>query len=244
MRSRKRLLLLEATLFSILATTTEAQICQPCGSIESEVSKVKHNLEEAFRISLDLPDCRGPQNLEGCRSLERLLTEAFTSLQAIEDGIHAEGTSQCLVCDPGPILSPVLPTFEALASLLEQKGFEEFAPVRSRTEKQIEEWKTYRCCEVAKAAGDSGGARDREADARLVLTEKCGLGYVENRRGLRQIVRIAGERVGCYQSRACQKSSSQDGVQIQGGFRTYDGEYWYIWAERLSPQGDWTACEP
>jgi hypothetical protein len=110
-------------------------------------------------------------------------------------------------------------------------------------EGEIELWKTTRCC-AAPERTRGPKPPDREDDARAVLTEKCGADFVDNRRGLRQVMRAPGDREGCYQSRACRKTESREGLAMQAGFWTYDGEYWYIWAERRTPQGDWVSCDP
>ncbi len=103
-----------------------------------------------------------------------------------------------------------------------------------------------RCCTAEATERRPGGPKppDREHDVRAVLTEKCGADFVDNRRGLRQVMRAPGDREGCYQSRACRKTESREGLAMEAGFWTYDGEYWYIWAERRTPQGDWVTCDP
>ena len=47
---------------------------------------------------------------------------------------------------------------------------------------------------------------------------------------------------GCYQSRACRDATQHNGQFLEGGFWTYDGEYWYVWSKRRTPRGDWVSC--
>ena len=132
-----------------------------------------------------------------------------------------------------------------LGKLLEDKGHADFAPALHQMEREVELWTRTGCCSSPPGEREREATpSDREDDARTVLTEKCGAEFVDNRRGLRQVMRAPGERQGCYQSRACRKTESREGLAIVAGFWTYDGEYWYIWAERLTPQGEWVTCEP
>jgi hypothetical protein len=190
---------------------------------------------------LTLPDCRGAANLQSCRQAEGLLAEAFAALEAIVSEHRAEGAS-CLSCDPRASLAPLIEGLVALGRLLAQKGYEDFAPFLARMEQSFDEWKGYTCC-AAPVSKNGSGPGNREEDARAVLVEKCGKDFVENRRGLRQVVRMPGDQVGCYQSRACREASSYKGQLMEAGFWTYDGEYWYVWAERRSPRGEWVSCE-
>ena len=66
-------------------------------------------------------------------------------------------------------------------------------------------------------------------EARAALTEKCSANFEKNRSGLRQVVRMPGDREGCFQSRACREATQHNGQFMEAGFWTYDGEYWYIW---------------
>jgi hypothetical protein len=205
------------------------------------VQSVKHDLEEAFRIILTLPDCHGASNLQSCRTAEGLLAEAFAALEVVVNEHRAEGAG-CLSCDPRASLAPLVEGLASLGRLLAQKGYEDFAPSQARMEQSFEEWKGYSCCS-APASKNGPRPGNREEDARAVLIEKCGTDFAENRRGLRQVVRMPGDRTGCYQSRACRDTTSYNGQFMEGGFWTYDGEYWYVWAERRSPRGDWVSCE-
>lgn len=138
---------------------------------------------------------------------------------------------------------PLASTLAALGRLLESKEYEEIGPLLRNIDEAVERWKSYRCCE---AGGSAVGPkpRNREADARAALLEKCGGDFVDNRRGLRQVVRMPGDRQGCYQSRACRKTTSYNEQFMEAGFWTYDGEYWYVWAKRRTPKGDWVTCNP
>jgi hypothetical protein len=81
-------------------------------------------------------------------------------------------------------------------------------------------------------------------EARAALTEKCSANFEKNRSGLKQVVRMPGDREGCFQSRACREATQHNGQFMEAGFWTYDGEYWYIWTKRRTPRGDWIDCNP
>ncbi|HEY7699448.1 MAG TPA: hypothetical protein VIE88_13585 [Vicinamibacteria bacterium] len=223
------------------------QDCPVCSEADpAAVSAAKRNLEEAFALALTLPDCSGTSNLDSCRTLERLLTEASDSLRKVVESHRIAEANDCLSCDPRSEITPLALALMHLGKLLEEKGHGDFAPSLRRMEAEIESWKSARCCAPDGKAEKTKGPKpaDRENDARAILTEKCGADFVVNRRGLRQVMRSPGERQGCYQSRACRKTESREGLAIEAGFWTYDGEYWYIWAERRTPQGEWVTCEP
>jgi len=224
-----------------------ALVLQDCAACSAEdpvaIAAVKQDLEEAFALALSLPDCSGASNLDSCRNMERLLSEAFDSLQDVVESHRVAETSDCLSCDPRPEVAPLAATLAHLGKLLEEKGHADFGPSLRRMEGQIELWKSARCC-AARERTRGPKPPDREDDARAVLTEKCGADFVDNRRGLRQVMRAPGDREGCYQSRACRKTESREGLAMEAGFWTYDGEYWYIWAERRTPQGEWVSCDP
>lgn len=221
--------------------------CPPCGSPEDEaIQSARGALEQAFQLALSLPDCAGAENLQSCREMERLLSSAFTSLEQSVEGSRAPESSEgCLSCDPRPVVMPLLSTLAALGNLLRAKDYEEVGPSLRKMEEAVERWKGARCCgSPSRGATVDEKPRDREADARAVLLEKCGESFVDNRRGLRQVVRMPGDRQGCYQTRACRKASAYNGELMEAGFWTYDGEYWYVWAERRTPRGDWLSCNP
>jgi hypothetical protein len=111
-------------------------------------------------------------------------------------------------------------------------------------EGKVAAWNQLRCCAATPERTRGPKPPDREDDVRVALSTKCGPSFVDNRRGLRQVMRAPGAREGCYQSRACRKTDSYEGLAIQAGYWTYDGEYWYVWAERRTPQGDWVSCDP
>lgn len=218
--------------------------CPPCGAQESDtVASARGDLEQAFQIVLKLPDCAGPDRLQSCRQMEGLLSSAFASLARFFDENRDQEASGCLSCDPDPVVMPLASTLAALGKLLESKQYEEFQPSLRKMEEAIEGWKGYRCCEAGGTAPEVK-PRDREADVLATLLEECGEDFVDNRRGLRQVVRMPGEHQGCYQSRACRKTSSNNGQLMEAGFWSYDGEYWYVWAERRTPRGDWVSCNP
>lgn len=222
-----------------VAADASAQNCEPCTAGSHSVSE---RLEEAFRLALGLPDCSGTDRLKGCRDIETHLDAAYAELNSLFETGYQRARS-CLSCDPRPRLLPLATGLSALAAVLEEKGFEEFTPSRRQIDLAVDRWSALACC------GEQGAPRketnrNREEDARRILIEKCGMNFVNNRQGLRQVFRVENDRPGCYQSRACRSSTSYEGIGVQGGFWTYDGEYWYIWAERLTPRGDWVSCEP
>jgi hypothetical protein len=220
-------------------------VCGGCAATDpAPVAEARRHLEGAFSLVLSLPDCSGASNLESCRAMEKLLSEAFASLRGIVES-HRSGEKGCLSCDPRPELASMGAATVHLGKLLEEKGHADFAPTLRQIEGEVELWTRTRCCSTpAGERSSEAKPSDREDDARAVLTEKCGAEFVDNRRSLRQVMRAPGERQGCYQSRACREAESREGLAILAGFWTYDGEYWYIWAERRTPQGEWVTCEP
>jgi hypothetical protein len=221
-----------------------AQDCGPCSAADPvAISAAKDDLKEAFALALALPDCSGAANLESCRIMERHLSDAFDSLQGVVQSRRVADTGDCLSCDPGLEVAPLAAALVQLGKLLEEKGHGDFSPALRRMEGEVALWKTLRCC-AAPERSRGPKPPDREEDVRFVLTEKCGSDFVDNRRGLRQVMRAPGDREGCFQSRACRKTESREGLAMEAGFWTYDGEYWYIWAERLTPQGEWVSCDP
>ncbi|HSF14294.1 MAG TPA: hypothetical protein VLK65_01935 [Vicinamibacteria bacterium] len=230
----------------VLSSTTAsaAQDCPPCAPPVSEtVASVKRSLEEAFQLAVALTDCGGASNLNGCRRMEALLSDSFAKLEALIAESREGETSRCLGCDLQPHVAPLAAGLLALSGLLQEKGYQDFAPTAGRMQQEVELWRIYVCC-GSSPADDQPGPLDRERDARTVLMEKCGPSFASNRRGLRQTIRAPGEREGCYQSRACRENASEAGLLREAGFWTYDGEYWYIWAERRTPRGDWVSCAP
>jgi hypothetical protein len=227
-----------------LAIALFLQDCAPCSADDPvAIAEAKRALEEAFSLGLSLPDCSGASNLDACRGVERHLSDAFDSLRSVVESRRVAEESECLSCDPRPEIAPLAATLVHLGKLLEEKGHADFGPLLRQMKGQVEIWKTARCC-AAPERTRGPKPPDREEDARRVLTEKCGADFVDNRRGLRQVLRAPGDRQGCYQSRACRKTESREGLAMQAGFWTYDGEYWYIWAERRTPQGEWVSCDP
>jgi hypothetical protein len=221
------------------------QECGACSAAEPvAISSAKEHLNAAFALTLSLPDCSGASNLESCRSVEGHLSDAFDSLRSIVENRPASEAGGCLSCDPRPEIVPFGAALVQLGKLLQEKGHDDFGPALRRMEAEVSAWKTLRCCDAAPERTRGPKPPDRENDVRAVLTEKCGADFVENRRGLRQVMRAPGDRQGCFQSRACRKTESREGLAMEAGFWTYDGEYWYIWAERRTPQGEWVSCDP
>ena len=220
-----------------LAGAVRAQSCEPCAA---ESQPVSEGLEEAFRLVLDLPDCAGTEHLTSCRNVEALLDTAYADLESLFE-TSAQKAQGCLSCDPRPHLLPLATGLAALSQLLEEKGFEEFAPSRQKVDLALERWHSLSCCGEAGTTAKEPN-RNREEDARRILIEKCGVNFVNNRQKLRQVFRVENDRQGCYQSRACRLSTSYGGIGVEGGFWTYDGEYWYIWGERRTPRSRWESC--
>ena len=175
--------------------------------------------------------------------MEALLTEAFEDLRDVVAEGETAGSLECIACDPRPRLQPLFGTWTAVATLLlEDKQFDEFGVDRQRMLQEIGLWSAYRCCGTPEEKARP--SRNREMDARAVLIEKCGTNFERNRQKLRQVVRMPGDRTGCFQSRACRSATEHNGAFIEAGFWTYDGEYYYIWGERRTPRGDWVTCDP
>jgi hypothetical protein len=229
------------------AETKATAECRPCGSAEDGAAhSARRDLEQAFQIALTLSDCAGPEHLESCREMERHLSSAFDSLESLVDGSGDEAGAKggCLSCDPHTVVMPLASTLAALGRLLESKEYQEVRAPLAKMEEAVGRWKGSLCCDAGDAAARKETPRDREADVRAVLLDKCGEDFVGNRRGLRQVVRMPGDRQGCYQSRACRKPASYNGELMEAGFWTYDGEFWYVWTERRTPKGDWVSCSP
>jgi hypothetical protein len=217
-------------------------LLEECPACSTAASSARQELEAAFAVALSLPDCRGAENLESCRKLEALLSQAFESLQVVLEAGRGEGT--CLSCDPRPEVAPLASALLHLGRLLEEKGYAEFSTALRRMEGEVAAWIELGCCEAPAERTRGPRPPDREDDVRVALTARCGASFVDNRRGLRQVMRAPGAREGCYQSRACRETDSYEGLAIQAGYWTYDGEYWYVWAERRTPQGEWVSCDP
>lgn len=225
----------------LLQTAEPEQTCLPCGG-ESHpgVATVRQNLQEAFGQAMTVADCVGVDHLQVCRSIEALLDEAFTTLDEVVAEGEAGGSIDCVTCDPVPYLSPLFSSFEAVASVLVDRGYTEFSGKQARMLQDIQLWRGYSCC---LAEGERRRpTRNREMDARMTLEDKCGSNFEKNRSGLRQVVRMPGDRDGCFQSRACRDATQHEGQFMEAGFWTYDGEYWYIWEKRRTPRGDWIEC--
>jgi hypothetical protein len=235
----------------VAAAFSSEEPCPVCVTAgDPQVESVRKDLERALQIGMELPDCIGPDRLQACREMESALVSAFASLRKAvgEDPETSSGNaigggdSECLACDPRPAMA-LLSAVKALGKLLEGKQYEEIAPFLGSIEGAMSRWTRSRCCQTG-AAPSEARERNREADARAILLQKCGPSFVDNRRGLRQVVRAPGERQGCFQSRACRQPTSTNGQLVEAGFWTYDGEYWYVWAERRTPKGDWVTCSP
>lgn len=230
-------------LLLLLQDPGPGESCPPCGADDpTGVSIVREKLQEAFNLSMTVPDCRGVENLDACRTIEGLLEEAFESLDTVVAEGEAGGSIDCVTCDPRPHLSPLFSSLELVAETLVERGYSELAGKKARMEQEIQLWKGYSCCGQRRTRATP--TRNREMDARAMLNEKCGVNFEKNRQGLRQVVRIPGDRQGCFQSRACREATQRKGHFMEAGYWTYDGEYWYVWEQRLTPRGEWVECNP
>jgi len=236
--------MIRVTALALLLLSQQAEeppLCLPCGGADhAGIATTRDKLQEAFVLSMNAPDCTGPENLERCRSIETLLEEAFATLdETVAEG-EAAGSIDCVTCDPVPHIFPLLDSYNAVADLLVSRGYEEFTAKLGRMRQEMELWRGYSCCGSTKTRRRP----NREMDARATLNEKCGATFERNRQGLRQVVRMPDDRQGCYQSRACRDATQHNGQFMEAGFWTYDGEYWYVWSDRRTPRGDWTTCNP
>lgn len=231
-----------AALFSGAAAS--AQECAACGDYEM-VTEQRRKLEEAFRLSLTVPDCLGVSNLETCREVEKALEEVT---EAIDRAVTAELSGRgdrCLSCDPRPYLLSLAHGLNNLTYFLLDNGYGDPNSSHENRLAQLEVWRNYRCpCSETDSVEDPEEVADAEAHAREELTRKCGPNFSTRRRGLRQVIRVPDDRTGCYQARTCRGAVRYKGFDVEPGFWTYDGEYWYIWGERMATNGDWTDCLP
>jgi hypothetical protein len=232
--------LANAALFMSLATY--AQDCLPCEKYQKwNVNAAKKKLEQAFSLSLTVPDCYGSSNLETCDKIGKLLDEVFETVDSIYVGNADQDADQCLSCDPALRLLPIANALAAMGNLMYDSGYGESA-LAYRTKLSL--WKRYRCPCSGPDETPAPVMSDREGEARADITERCGAGFATKRRGLRQIMRVPDDRSGCYQTRACRGAMEYRGYDVEPGFWTYDGEFWYVWAERQTRTGDWVECHP
>ena len=184
-------------------------------------------------------ECNGETRAQ-CIDIETRLSDAFEALRIVVGESQQGGAIDCLGCDPAVYVSPLFGSFRAVADLLVSRGHDDFIPELRAMEQDLTLWEGYGCCQARSTRKRS---RSREMEARTALAEKCGANFERNRSGLRQVVRIPGDRQGCYQSRACRDATEHKGRSMQAGYWTYDGEYWYVWAQRRTPRGEWTTCD-
>jgi hypothetical protein len=179
-----------------------------------------------------------------CRQIDEQLEDVLETVDAIFSGHIAEKVADCLTCDPRPHLLPILDGVRALDNLLSEKGEEGFTDSRASLAERLKNWENYRCpCSSRDAGARRVGKRSREEDARAEIISKCSEKFVSSRRGLLQVFRVPEDRSGCYQSRACRSATVYKGFATKAGFWTYDGEYWYVWAERRDTSGRWVPCD-
>jgi hypothetical protein len=206
---------------------------------------MRRKLEGAFRLSLTVPDCLGISNLNTCREIEKSLEEVTATLESIVKAQAAERGARCLTCDPRPYLLPLTHGLNNLTYFLLDNGYGDPNSSHEKRLSLLETWSNYRCpCSEEAVVETPEVVADREAHAREELARKCGPNFTNRRKGLRQVVRVPDDHPGCYQSRTCRGAMAYKGFDIEPGFWTYDGEYWYIWAERMTTAGEWTECLP
>jgi hypothetical protein len=232
----------------LVTASVRGQECPPCQEHEGRsLETARLRLTEAFRLSLEVTDCSSTEDGDRCREIDKLLEEVLETVYTIFNGHLVKEAPDCLTCDPGPSLWPVVDGVHALIALLREKGDEGFTDSRNAFVDNVDLWKNHRCpcSDPATAVEDPSRSvkRNREAEARKEILAKCGEKFAYGRRGLLQVFRVPDDRPGCYQSRACRGSTVYKGYQTQAGFWTYDGEYWYIWEERRGTSGEWVTCE-
>jgi hypothetical protein len=229
---------------TLFTTTIQGQECDPCTAHENKnVGVAREKLTEAFKLSLEVPDCSGAIGRTTCLEIDRLLEDVLSEVDGIFQGSVEPTEVECLSCDPTPHLWPVVDGARALMALLEDKGVEGFTDSRKSLVEKFDVWKNYRCpCSDAPVAAKRPKI-NREAEALKEITRKCGGIFAHNKRGLLQVFRVPDEHKGCYQSRACREATVHKGFETKPGFWIYDGEFWYIFEERRGNSGRWVSCE-
>ena len=222
----------------------QAQECAPCGDYQT-VAEQRRKLEAAFRLSLTVPDCLGITNLGTCREIEVSLEEVTEAMDSIVTAERAERGARCLSCDPRPYLLSLAHGLNNLTYFLLDNGYGDPNSSHENRLARLAAWRDYRCpCSESDAVEAPETTADPEAHAREELTRKCGPNFANRRRGLRQVIRVPDDRPGCYQARTCRGIMAYKGFDVEPGFWTYDGEYWYVWAERMGTSGEWSECMP
>ena len=232
---------LAATL--LVVSSAQAQECSPCGEYDLLVEQ-RRQLEEAFRLSLTVPDCLGVTNLNTCRKIETILEGVTEAIESLLTPRISEGQSDCLSCDPRPNLIPLSHGLNSLTYFLLDNGYGDPSSSHEKRLARLRAWSNYRCPCSGSSQDTPDALVDGEATAREEIARKCGANFTKRRKGLRQTLRVPDDHPGCYQSRSCRGAMVYKGFDAQPGFWSYDGEYWYIWASRLSTSGEWIECLP
>jgi hypothetical protein len=227
----------------LMNQAANGQSCPPCGDYESVVEK-RRQLEEAFSLSLTVPDCLGVSNLNTCRKIEEILEDVTQAIDFILTRNIPEGESKCLSCDPRPNLISLTHGLNSLTYFLLDNGYGDPSSSHENRLAALKTWRGYRCPCSASPEETAATVTDPEVSARDELTRKCGPNFTKRRKGLRQVLRVPNDHPGCYQSRKCRAAMAYKGFDAEPGFWSYDGEYWYIWAERLGTAGEWVECLP
>ncbi len=227
------------------APSVFGQSCPPCGDYETVV-ETRRQLEQAFSLSLTIPDCLGITNLNICRKIEEILENVTQGIDAIMTRNIPEGERGCVSCDPRPNLISLTHGLNSLTYFLLDNGYGDPNSSHESRLANLKKWRDYRCpCSASSSDGAAPESIDDPEDiARAELGRKCGPNFTKRRKGLRQVLRVPDDRSGCYQSRKCRGARSYKGFDAEPGFWSYDGEYWYIWAERLGTDGEWGECLP
>ena len=227
------------------APSVFGQSCPPCGDYETVIEK-RRQLEQAFSLSLTIPDCLGVSHLNICRKIEEILEDVTQGIDSILTRNILEGERGCVSCDPRPNLISLTHGLNSLTYFLLDNGYGDPNSSHENRLANLKKWRDYRCpCSTSSSDGAAPESIDDPEDtARAELARKCGPKFTKRRKGLRQVFRVPDDRSGCYQSRKCRGTTSYKGFDIEPGFWSYDGEYWYIWAERLGTDGEWGECLP
>ena len=230
---------------AVAAPSGFGQSCPPCGDYANVVEK-RRQLEQAFGLSLTVPDCLGVTNLNICRKIEKILEDVTQGIDAIVTRNILEGERGCLSCDPQPNLISLSHGLNLLTDFLLDNGYGDPNSSQENRLASLKKWRAYRCpCSASSSEGAAPTSVDDPEDtAREELMRKCGPNFTKRRKGLRQVLRVSDDRNGCYQSRKCRGTMSYKGFDAEPGFWSYDGENWYVWAERLGTDGEWTECLP
>lgn len=228
----------------LTAPSVFGQSCPSCGEYETVVEK-RRQLEQAFSLSLTVADCLGVSNLNTCRKIEKILESVTQGIDGIIERNTPDGERRCVSCDPRPNLISLTHGLNSLTYFLLDNGYGDPNSTHESRLANLKKLRGYRCpCSASSEEAAPADVEDPEDTAREELGRKCGPNFTKRRKGLRQVLRVPDDRSGCYQSRKCRGATSYKGFDADPGYWSYDGEYWYVWAERLGTEGEWVECLP